>query len=243
MDRQLLSLTNGALHAITSATSQDDVQEALQEFVAGCGYESFGLARDFNLPNWVGEPDMATWPRALVEGYIRFETVRFDLTLAALRSGERQCHWTRENVFTDKQANPLMRVLHDVDLVGGFVVSLRAGGSSCGALSLSADHRERASPELIEASRLLGDVALVRMSCLQAAHKPAHRTAQLTERQLEILAWVARGKSNRDIAAIMGVTERSVTYHMSEVLRRLGVSSRTQAAAWLLGGGRTYTGI
>ena len=62
MDRQLLSLTNGALHAITSATSQDDVQEALQEFVAGCGYESFGLARDFEsaeLGGWARYGDVA----------------------------------------------------------------------------------------------------------------------------------------------------------------------------------------
>lgn len=243
MDQQLLALTNCALRSIMSAASRDAIREALQDFVVGCGYESFGLARDVNLPDWAGEPDLSTWPRALIEGYIRFEIVRFDTTLVALRQGESQAHWTRGQVFTDMRADPVTRILHDCGLEGGFVVPLRAGASSCGAFSLSSCKLEKAPPELVEATRLLGDVALVRLTCLSAGRLPASRASQLSERQLEILAWVARGKSNRDIAAIMGLTERSVTYHMSEVFKTLGVSSRVQAAAWFTGGGRTYRAL
>ena len=240
MDEHLLALTNGALCAVARASSPEDIQEALQEFVVDCGYESYGFARDVNLPNWAGEPDLSTWPSALIEGYVRFEIVRFDTTLVAIRQGQAHCHWTRQNVFSDMRADPVTRVLHDIGLEGGFVVALRAG-ASCGAFSLSSGRRGQASPELVEATRLLGDVALVRFTCLRAARLPTRRSARLSERQLEILAWVARGKSNRDIAVIMGVTERSITYHMTEVFRTLGVSSRVQAAAWFTGGGRAYT--
>lgn len=243
MDNQLLALANGALCSIACAASQEDIRRALQEFTVGCGFESYGLARNVNRPDWEGEPDLSTWPQALIEGYIRLQMTRFDTTLAAIRHGESQCHWTRLSVFSDMRANPVTRVMHDFGLKGGVVVSLRAGVPSCGALSLISRGEDVASPELIEAARLVGDVALARLACLRAANFSASRLEQLSQRQLEILAWVARGKSNRDIAAIVGLTERSVTYHLSEIFRRLGVTSRVQAAAWFTGSGRNYTAI
>jgi LuxR family transcriptional regulator len=51
----------------------------------------------------------------------------------------------------------------------------------------------------------------------------------LSPPQREILKWVAAGKSNFDIATILGLPERTVRYHVSEILRKLGVVSRSQA--------------
>jgi LuxR family transcriptional regulator len=56
--------------------------------------------------------------------------------------------------------------------------------------------------------------------------------------QLEVLTWAAKGKSNADIAIITGQSTRSVSYHMSEILRKLGVSGRGQAIALLARTGR-----
>ena len=62
--------------------------------------------------------------------------------------------------------------------------------------------------------------------------------ANLTGVQLEVLTWAAKGKSNADIAIITGQSTRSVSYHMSEILRKLGVSGRGQAIALLARTGR-----
>ena len=51
----------------------------------------------------------------------------------------------------------------------------------------------------------------------------------LTERQSEVLALMARGKSNRDIGALLGLSEGTVKIHMTSIFKVLGVSSRTQA--------------
>lgn len=51
----------------------------------------------------------------------------------------------------------------------------------------------------------------------------------LTERQAEVLGLMARGKSNRDIAGLLGLSEGTVKIHMTAIFRVLGVSSRTQA--------------
>jgi DNA-binding NarL/FixJ family response regulator len=52
----------------------------------------------------------------------------------------------------------------------------------------------------------------------------------LTEREAEALTWVARGKSSTDIAVLMNVSERTVNFHINNVIRKLGVVTRVQAA-------------
>lgn len=58
----------------------------------------------------------------------------------------------------------------------------------------------------------------------------AARVAGLTPQQLRVLAGIAEGKLNKQIAYEMGVVETTVKAHVTVILRRLGVVSRTQAA-------------
>jgi DNA-binding NarL/FixJ family response regulator len=53
----------------------------------------------------------------------------------------------------------------------------------------------------------------------------------LTSRETEVLLWVARGKTNRDIAEILGMSPRTVNKHLEHVFEKLGVETRTAAAA------------
>ena len=52
----------------------------------------------------------------------------------------------------------------------------------------------------------------------------------LTRREREVLAEIAKGRSNREIARALGVSEKTVKAHVSSVLAKLGVQDRTQAA-------------
>jgi len=52
----------------------------------------------------------------------------------------------------------------------------------------------------------------------------------LTTREAEVLAWVARGKTNSEVATILSVRLRTVKKHMERIFQKLGVESRTAAA-------------
>jgi DNA-binding NarL/FixJ family response regulator len=54
----------------------------------------------------------------------------------------------------------------------------------------------------------------------------------LTEREYEILKCVARGESNREIGEALYITEGTVKNHVSNILSKLGLRDRTQAALW-----------
>jgi DNA-binding NarL/FixJ family response regulator len=53
---------------------------------------------------------------------------------------------------------------------------------------------------------------------------------ELHEREVETLTWVARGKTSAEIAQILGLTKRTVDFHLDNARTKLGASTRTQAA-------------
>lgn len=63
----------------------------------------------------------------------------------------------------------------------------------------------------------------------------AHSIEDLTGRQREVFELLSQGKSNRQIAVDLGVSEHTVRVHMTAILRSLGVENRTQAAVLAAG--------
>jgi DNA-binding NarL/FixJ family response regulator len=61
---------------------------------------------------------------------------------------------------------------------------------------------------------------------------PRRPGGDLTPREREVLALVAEGASNRQIAQQLVVSERTARTHVSAILAKLGLMSRTQAALW-----------
>jgi DNA-binding NarL/FixJ family response regulator len=57
------------------------------------------------------------------------------------------------------------------------------------------------------------------------------RKLTVTEREAEVLLWIARGKSNRDIAEILELSPRTVNKHLEQIYAKLGVENRASAAA------------
>ena len=67
---------------------------------------------------------------------------------------------------------------------------------------------------------------------------------QLTEAEWEMIRWVGRGMSNREIADKMGLSEGTVRNYLSTILSKVGLRDRTQLAIWEVQSGyKKYRGI
>jgi DNA-binding NarL/FixJ family response regulator len=74
---------------------------------------------------------------------------------------------------------------------------------------------------------------LLRLAKDTSASLPAEFTTELglTSREGEVLSWLSKGKTNRDIAQILGLSPRTVDKHLEQIYAKLGVENRTAAAA------------
>ncbi|WP_040262470.1 response regulator [Pseudomonas massiliensis] len=68
------------------------------------------------------------------------------------------------------------------------------------------------------------------LQSLEGKHHLAKRFS-LTERELEVLHWVTCGKTNKDIADILGLSARTVNKHLEHIFVKLGVETRTAATS------------
>src|SRR5580692_6776142 len=84
---------------------------------------------------------------------------------------------------------------------------------------------------------------LLRLAKDSSADTPAEFSSELglTTREGEVLSWLSKGKTNRDIAQILGLSPRTVDKHLEQIYAKLGVENRTAAAAIATSTGRRNT--
>src|SRR5919199_2515527 len=119
----------------------------------------------------------------------------------------------------------LTSVLEDASVTGavragaiGYLLKDTQADELCRAIKAAAEGQVQLSPQA--AARLMREV--------RAPESPE----ALTERETEVLRLLARGKANKEIARELGIGEKTVKTHVSNILAKLGVQSRTQAALY-----------
>jgi DNA-binding response OmpR family regulator len=102
------------------------------------------------------------------------------------------------------------------------------GGDS--ALTIS--HNGRAALQLTFLGAIGGDEYLFRLTAANESSDDEilRQHFPLTNRESEVLQWIAKGKSNRDIGEILGLSARTVNKHLEQIYIKLGVENRASAA-------------
>jgi DNA-binding NarL/FixJ family response regulator len=124
---------------------------------------------------------------------------------------------------------PRVMILSSFGDVEHLRAALRAGVSGYVLKSASAEEIAEAVRE-VSSGRLHLDAAL--SASLTEAVGPSGIAVSLTGREREVLALVVKGKSNKDIAAALVISERTARTHVSHLLGKLGLESRMQLAIW-----------
>ena len=124
---------------------------------------------------------------------------------------------------------PSVRALPEVVVSWGLACAARP--DRCRPLAFAAPRTGRAL-EASYAGQISADEILLRLVTVdQAADEQVLRhRLKLTAREAEVLLWVSRGKTNRDIGDILGLSPRTVNKHLEQVFAKIGVENRATAA-------------
>ncbi|MBN3745759.1 LuxR family transcriptional regulator [Burkholderia sp. Se-20373] len=117
----------------------------------------------------------------------------------------------------------------DAGLTSGVSIPLREANGDILLVNLASPSPEIRTEVHLRLASLIGALFHQELHRLMKPRRP-EPSLQLSPRQQECLAWVARGKSSWAIAAIVGISPHTVDYHIAEAMKILGINSRTAAA-------------
>jgi NarL family two-component system response regulator LiaR len=134
---------------------------------------------------------------------------------------------TIRRMFPETEVLALTSVLEDASVVGavgagaiGYLLKDTDADALCRAIKAAAAGQVQLTPKA--AARL--------MQALRANESPE----ELTDREKEVLRLIAQGQSNKQVAHQLVIAEKTVRTHVSNILGKLGVQSRTQATLYAI---------
>ncbi len=227
-----------ALHYIAEAQTTDDIKDALFKFQTLFHFSRVigGLAHLKSNGAFDGFADVinVSYPEEWIRLYWQNSYFEVDpiLQTALQRPGTQHWQGVYKGATSEKQRE-FVKTAAEFGLVDGITT-----GSADPACK-TATFCSFASSDNVDAVRYLPLVEYfgyhVHLALLRAASVNTHSmdqcVKQLTLRELTILNWVKNGKTNWEIAQIMGVTERTIRFHVESIFSKLNVTSRSQAVA------------
>lgn len=133
-----------------------------------------------------------------------------------------------------RQAQPAIEIVALTSFIEEEKVTAALEAGAAGYLLKDAEAEEVArAVRAAHAGETHLDPAVVRLLAQRMRQRKTQaRVEPLTEREREVLALVGRGASNKEIAKALVITERTARTHVSNILGKLGLASRTQAALY-----------
>lgn len=230
LERVSVSVAN-----VSAAQDIDALKQALQDGVRLLGFANFNLGLNKRRPiEFMEEPTLTTWPDSNLEAYLNGNWGEQDPLQRWVIERRTPFLWTTDGLRGTGH-HVYAEYLEGFDVYGGATVPLPHSSGRVEAMTLLPTSAAVLTPDALHACHVLAHIARARAALLReniaCSDQSLEGFRSLSTHQREILQWVARGKTNREIAIILGSTRRTIDYHLQEILRKLGVTSRTQAVA------------
>lgn len=210
----------------------EDVVDAVARSFTLFGFENFIIT---GLPNPKERFEQVVllrkWPLGWFEIYAKEDYVRSDPIIRLCKNTTRPFEWSEApyDPVEETKAAEVMDRATDFRMREGFCLPIHGinGYEACFSMSgVNLDLSPRTKPAL----HLMAMYAFERARQLLDPIPPV-RSGLLTPREREILIWAAAGKSAADTGDILGITERTVTAHISSACQKLDAVNKTQAVA------------
>lgn len=219
------------LHRLTdSVTSEDQVFDSLNRIINSMGFEycSFGV----RLPKLGGvtrEHWSTTYPSHWQDVYLGHGYMAIDPVIDTALRKSLPVVWTDELFKTQPEFWEEARA-HGV--CHGWTMAMHGKGGEIGLISIARSAGALSPLELddVEARLIwLSHTSNSAIANLFAARNMPPHAGELTHREREVLCWTAAGKTSFEIGVILGISTRTVNFHITSILLKLDAVNKTQA--------------
>ena len=233
-----MNLTDAAafIEGLPNHNSSRDVGVAFANWISPGGYLAVSCGEFREMPTgrtW--EFFFNTWPIEWLLQYQSNDYVRHDLAPTIARLTAHPFTW-REAMQGKEQSQAQIdfsKWVGSLGVVDALAVPIHYPGADLGLCVSVADHPIEDPHERL-ALHTASLYAHQRCRALGGLTEASSVKAPLTPRELECLRWVLQGKSDTDIAKILSISHTTVHFHIEQVKKKLGVKTRTQAAAMIV---------
>jgi len=226
-----------ATSAIYMSNDRDALFKAINDSSTSFGFDYVLLAcHKATRQEMVMNSAFTTIPQDFLTDYERLDWFDSDFNIGRVFDVDEGFFWdSSTDKHEDIQKQSFIDYLHANRMLTGLMTPIGHRPGTASVFSLICNTSKKLEPGTADAAAVVGNAALVKAEmlglCPEISIDEATAVRLLTCVQLEMLNWIAEGKSNVDIGTIMNLNERTVRYHVSEILRKLGVATRMQAAA------------
>ncbi|MAM09414.1 MAG: hypothetical protein CML23_02910 [Rhizobiaceae bacterium] len=233
-DDMLRSLSKDVTR-IAFAQSLPEVKNAFTQSLNRLGFVSYNISvNKSSTSEFMEKPTLTTWTTKQLDTYVNDKWHQRDPLMAHLHQNRTPLLWHLATWDTSTNQD-YCEYIRFQGIMGGLTLSLPSLNGKASAITLLSIDPTPQSPDVIPEVTILSSVAVARLAAFkegQFTEYDLRRFKLLSDLQVEILSWMAKGKTNGEISSIVGRTERAIAYHVSEILTKLDVTSRAQAAAF-----------
>lgn len=172
------------------------------------------------------------YPKSWQDRYRHNGYFSIDPTIQHARANASPLVWS-PSLFEHDASDVLARDARDVGFNHGWTQPLRDTNGRFGALTLSRGEGAITTEELAEKLAMMQWLALVAHGMLFRTLLARHQNelvTQLSDREIQILHLAAGGKTSGEMAKVLRLSERTVNFHMGNIMQKLGAENKTQAA-------------
>lgn len=221
-----------AIHAISYCKSVDHISRLCQAHLLDFGFRHVAYlslpSRALTQRDWIIS---TTYPREWQNRYIQHSYASIDPVLEACSRSVLPVDWSTVTIAT-KEARKLVGEAVDYGIgKTGISVPLRSPDGRFGLVSFTADQQ---TDDWGPYSATIASLTLLAMHCHARANQllgPQEEKNLLTPREAECLTWSASGKTLVETARKMGLSERTIRFHMENIRAKLGTQTTLQTVS------------
>lgn len=228
-----LNLLCDAHDAMERARDSDELRAEMEKFAHQSGFEHFVYALSINAPSLKQQHYIINgFPREWHERYIQRGYFKVDPVMRYAQNSSLPAIWSDEQFHTCK-TREFWEEARALGLHTGMSFAVHGQPGVTGVLSLSRD-----KPLDLPAAEMAALIGRAQMFACMMHHAVVRidlprllpeQNIAMTPRERECLKWSADGKTAWEIGQILSITERTVVFHMNNVIQKLGASNKIQA--------------